>query len=93
MSIKEPVSVTEALSYIKDKLVNGRLVMQEATEALGWSFPRIRSRAKTVCKKLNGKFVSVERGVYILEPRDSISSNEPEREEVVGNTTGGGTGV
>lgn len=74
MSNKEPVSVAEAVSYIKDRLINDKLIMAEATEKLSWSFPRIRSRARTICKKLNGKFVSVERGVYILEPQDSPPS-------------------
>lgn len=74
---KEPASVLEAVSYIRERLLNSKLIMAEATEELGWSFPRIRSRAKTICKKLNGKFVSTERGVYIIEPQGSPSSPPP----------------
>ncbi len=78
---QEPASVTEAVSYIKDCLINGKLVMAEATAKLKWSFPRIRSRGRTICKKLNGKFVSTERGVYILEPQEGPPSTTLQESE------------
>ena len=75
MSNQIEASVDQAIKYIRDKLINDKLIMADATETLGWSFPRIRSRAHTICKKLNGTFTKVERGVYILQPNETITSD------------------
>jgi len=61
------MSPTEGVEYIRDQLVNGELIMADATEKTGWSFPRVRSRAITVCKRLGGKLEKKERGVYVYE--------------------------
>ena len=45
--------------------------MKDACKKLGWSFPRIRSRALTIAKKLNCTFKKTSRGVYVLEPINS----------------------
>lgn len=55
-------------TYIQDKLVNGTLSMKEAVNELNWSFPRIRSKAKTIAKKLNGTLVKKARGEYSFQP-------------------------
>jgi len=56
----------QGVAYIQDCLVNGKLVMTLAVEETGWSFPRVRSRAITICKRLGGVFEKESRGVYIF---------------------------
>lgn len=72
-----PVAKAEyGVKYITDALINEKLQMATACKELGWSFPRIRSRALTVAKKMNCAIVKVSRGVYILEPlKKSGSTN------------------
>ena len=71
-------SKTDAIKYITEKLTTSKLVMADATRDLGWTFPRIRSRAKTICKKLNGSFVAESRGVYVFVPHTVSASQESE---------------
>jgi len=66
-------SVAEAVEYIRSALINGKLNMKEATTELGWTFPRVRSRAKTICKKMKGTFEKESRGVYIFQPGDEAT--------------------
>ncbi len=63
---KSAVTKEKAEEYIQTALINGKLEMKQACEELGWSFPRIRSKAMTICKKLGGEFVKESRGVYFL---------------------------
>jgi len=56
-----------AEKYIQDALVNGKLEMKAAVKELGWSFPRIRSKAKTLAKKLNGVLTKDTKGIYFLK--------------------------
>lgn len=77
------VAVDVATEYIRDQLINDKLIMADATEKLGWSFPRIRSRALTICKTLKGTFVRLERGVYMFEPNNITTSTEVEKESNV----------
>jgi hypothetical protein len=67
---KTAVSAAEAGEYIRRALVEGKLNMKTATTDLGWAFPRIRSRAKTICKKMNGTFEKESRGIYYFQPRE-----------------------
>jgi len=57
----------QAEEYIRNALINGKLEMKQACKDLGWSFPRIRSKAKTISKKLGGTFTKDVRGVYFLD--------------------------
>ena len=67
--VHPPVATTScAVEYISNALTHGELRMKEACKELGWSFPRIRSRALTIAKKLNSTIVKTSRGVYVLEP-------------------------
>lgn len=59
-----------AEKYIQDALVNSKLKMKKAVQELGWSFPRIRSKAKTIAKKLNGVLTKDTKGVYFLKTDD-----------------------
>ena len=69
------VATTEhAIGYITNALVNGELHMKTACKELGWSFPRIRSRALTIAKKMKCTFMKTSRGVYILEPLEQAVS-------------------
>lgn len=73
--VHPPVASTDtAVEYITSALTDGKLLMKDACKELGWSFPRIRSRALTVAKKLNSTFTKVSRGVYILEPLETAVS-------------------
>lgn len=64
----QPVATKEmAEKYIQDTLLNGKLEMKDACNTLNWSFPRVRSKAMTICKKLGGEFVKESRGVYYLQ--------------------------
>ena len=54
-------------AYIQEKLTTSTLVMKDAVTTLNWSFPRIRSKAKTIAKKLNGTLVKKTRGEYALQ--------------------------
>lgn len=77
--VHPPVASTDtAVEYITSALTDGKLLMKDACKDLGWSFPRIRSRALTVAKKLNSTFTKVSRGVYILEPLETAVSETPE---------------
>jgi len=76
----------EGVEYIKEQLINGKLIMADATEKTGWSFPRIRSRAITICKKLGGSFVKENRGVYIYDDVSRVS--QPVEGESTGNEDG-----
>jgi len=78
---KTVASVEDATNYIKNTLVTGELNMKEATKALGWSFPRIRSRAKTICKKLDGVFTKKSRGIYFLETNVTAVESKAEVEK------------
>ena len=73
------VATTEqAVEYITNVLVNGELHMKAACKELGWSFPRIRSRALTIAKKMKCTFMKTSRGVYILEPlKQAVSIGGP----------------
>jgi hypothetical protein len=90
MSESKVVATKEqATEYIESALVNGTLEMKAACKELGWSFPRIRSRAQTICKKMGGTFEKTSRGVYYLcvppdpnkEPGIAEPQTEPEVEE------------
>jgi len=70
---KYVATAIEAVEFIQNALVGGELNMKTATEALGWSFPRIRSKAKTIAKKLNGTIAKKSRGIYLLEPNGTSS--------------------
>ena len=72
---KTPVVATteHAVEYITNALVNGELHMKAACKELGWSFPRIRSRALTIAKKMKCTFTKTSRGVYILEPLEPVA--------------------
>ena len=61
-----------ATKYITNALVNGKLHMKAACKELGWSFPRIRSRALTIAKKMKCTFMKTSRGVYILGPLNPL---------------------
>lgn len=76
------VAATEyAIAYITNALVNGELHMKAACKELGWSFPRIRSRALTIAKKMKCSFIKTSRGVYVLEPlKQAISISGPSTE-------------
>ena len=81
------VATTEqAVEYITNALTNGELYMKAACKELGWSFPRIRSRALTIAKKMKCTFTKTSRGVYILEPFETSTSVE-DSTGVVGNTS------
>ena len=68
-SIPNAVATAEyAIEYITNALTNEELRMKNACKKLGWSFPRIRSRALTIAKRLNCAIVKTSKGVYILEP-------------------------
>jgi len=71
-----------AEEYIRTTLINSKLEMKQACEELGWSFPRIRSKAATICKKLGGKFVKESRGVYFLQTDQNVQN--PESRDVPG---------
>jgi len=73
MSTTEEATPERAVVYITNALTTGELVMKTACDDLGWSFPRVRSRAQTIAKKLNGIFKKSARGVYFLEPNPSIA--------------------
>ena len=66
--VKTPADKAAVDTYIQDKLVNGTLVMKDAVSELNWSFPRIRSKAKTIAKKLDGTLVKKARGEYSFQP-------------------------
>jgi len=70
---KHIATPAEAVEFIQNALVGGELNMKTATEALGWSFPRIRSKAKTIAKKLNGVMIKKSRGIYFLETNGTSS--------------------
>ena len=75
--VHPPVATTEhAIEYITNALLHGKMHMKEACKELGWSFPRIRSRALTIAKKMNCVFTKTTRGVYILEPIGAPVSEE-----------------
>ena len=68
-NVNSPVAAAaQAIKLITDQLTNGELHMKSTCKELGWSFPRIRSRALTLAKKMNCTLVKVTRGVYILDP-------------------------
>ena len=60
--------MSNEVAYIKSQLIESILVMKDAKKITGWTFPRIRSRAITICKNLKGTFEKVERGVYMFQP-------------------------
>lgn len=59
---------TTVATYIQERLTTSTLSMKEAVTTLGWSFPRIRSKAKTIAKKMNGTLVKKARGEYAFQP-------------------------
>jgi hypothetical protein len=67
----------QAIEYIKNALTTGELHMKDACKTLGWSYPRIRSRALTIAKKLNSTLTKRTRGVYYLEPHTAKDSVPP----------------
>jgi len=70
------MSYQKEIDYITNALTTGTLVMKTACKELGWSFPRIRSRALTIAKRANCTLKAVTRGVYILEPNKTEPINE-----------------
>jgi len=60
---------TEVVEYLQSKLTTSTLIMKEAVATLGWSFPRIRSKAKTIARKMNGELVKKSRGEYAFQPK------------------------
>ena len=80
---KKVATSQEAANYIETALISGHLVMKDACKELGWSFPRTRSKAQTICKKLGGTFIKKERGVYYLNPNDSTPKEIQTPEETI----------
>lgn len=68
MSDQTSYTAKQAVAYIENALTNGELHMKETCKELGWSFPRVRSRARTIAKKLNSTLTKRARGMYYLEP-------------------------
>jgi hypothetical protein len=64
---KKIATADEAITYIKNALLTGELNMKDAVDTLGWSFPRIRSKAKTISKKLGGTFTKKSRSIYYID--------------------------
>lgn len=92
MVINRTVATPEmAVEYITNALANGELHMKEACKELGWSFPRIRSRAHTIARKMKCAFMKTSRGVYILEPLETPTSVEDSAEVVSDTSIEGGT--
>jgi len=59
------------INLLRELLIHDKLIMAELVIETGWSFPRLRSRAKTICKSLNGSLCKLERGVYYFEPNNT----------------------
>lgn len=77
--VHPPVATVErAVEYITNALTDSKLYMKEACKELGWSFPRIRSRALTIAKKMNCTFTKVTRGEYILTPINDTTETPAE---------------
>jgi hypothetical protein len=70
-----PASAKDAVEYITNALVNDKLSMNAACKDLGWSFPRIRSRALTIAKGMQSVLTKVERGIYILDSTTSVNTD------------------
>lgn len=68
MSDQTSYTAKQAVEYIENALTNGELHMKETCKELGWSFPRVRSRALTIAGKLDSTLTKRVRGVYYLEP-------------------------
>lgn len=76
--VQKVATAEEAVAYIRDHLLTGKLVMAEASKQLGWTFPRIRSRAKTICRALGGEFTKEMRGVYFCKNNSDSAPTSPE---------------
>lgn len=67
----------QGVEYIQNALTSGELNMKEACKTTGWSFPRVRSRALTIAKKLNSTLTKRTRGVYYLKPNEVLNNTPP----------------
>jgi len=81
---KKIATKEEAVEYIKTALISGELNMRDAVQTLGWSFPRIRSKARTIAKTLNGILTKKARSIYFVETgnmNSAASVEEPTPDE------------
>lgn len=64
------MSRIDGATFIQEKLISGKMIMKEVCKETGWSFPRVRSCAKTICKRLGCIYVRESVGVYYADPID-----------------------
>lgn len=62
--MSDKLTGAEVAKAIQEALLHGELSMKTIVEQSGWTYPRVRSKARTVAKKLGGSLEKRSRGVY-----------------------------